>query len=140
MDPVYASTKFYEKLKTIEGWETMPLTEAAQRVQISAYPDAYAKHEPLATQIVNLLADGAANAVGNSIAMVCASAGQIAASGWTIPVKAVVGSGFRTADRPTHQGVDLIVGRYTPIARGGQRHRLEGQMRRGPQRPADLQR
>jgi Peptidase family M23 len=115
MDPVYASTKFYEKLKTIVGWETMALTEAAQRVQISAYPDAYAKHEPLATQIVNLLADGAANAVGSSLTMVCAAAGQIAASGWTIPVKAFVGSGFRTPSRPTHQGVDLIIGRYTPI-------------------------
>ena len=115
-DPVYASTKFYQKLKTIAGWETMPLTEAAQRVQISAYPDAYAKHEPVATQIVNQLADGAAAAVGSSVTMVCAAAGQIAASGWTIPVKgAVVGSGFRTAERPTHQGVDLIVGRYTPI-------------------------
>lgn len=116
MDPVYASTKFYQKLKTIRGWETMSLTAAAQAVQVSAYPDAYAKHEPLATQIVNLLADGAANAVGNSLAMVCTSAGQIAASGWTIPVKgAVVGSGFRTPQRPTHQGVDLIVARYTPI-------------------------
>jgi murein DD-endopeptidase MepM/ murein hydrolase activator NlpD len=114
-DPVYASTKFYEKLKTIPGWETMPLTEAAQKVQVSAYPDAYAKHEPVATQIVNDLADGAAGAVGSSISMVCASAGQIAASGWTIPLKSVVGSGFRTASRPTHQGVDLIVGRYTPI-------------------------
>jgi hypothetical protein len=115
MDPVYASTKFYEKLKTIDGWENMPLTRAAQRVQISAYPDAYAKHEPLATQIVNLLADGAANAVGNSLTMVCAAAGQIAASGWTVPVKAIVGSGFRTPERPTHQGVDLITARYTPI-------------------------
>ena len=115
MDPVYASTKFYDKLKTIAGWETMSLTEAAQRVQVSAYPDAYAKHEPTATQIVNMLADGAANAVGSSISMVCASAGQVAASGWTIPLKAVVGSGFRTPERPTHQGVDLIVGRYTPI-------------------------
>ena len=115
MDPAYASTKFYEKLKTIDGWETMPLTQAAQRVQISAYPDAYAKHEPLATQIVNMLADGAANAVGSSLSMVCASVGQIAASGWTAPVKAMLGSGFRTADRPEHQGIDLIVGRYTPI-------------------------
>ncbi|GAA0545145.1 hypothetical protein GCM10010172_28480 [Paractinoplanes ferrugineus] len=115
MDPVYASTKFYAKLKTIEGWENMPLTEAAQRVQISAYPDAYAKHEPVATQIVNMLADGAAAAIGNSISMVCASAGQIAASGWTLPVKAGVGSGFRTASRPTHQGVDLIASRYTTI-------------------------
>ena len=114
-DPVYASTKFYEKLKTIAGWETMSLTAAAQRVQVSAYPDAYAKHEPLATQIVNLLADGAANAVGNSLTMVCAAAGQIAASGWTIPVKGTVGSGFRTPARPNHQGVDIIIGRYSPI-------------------------
>ncbi|MBL7254460.1 M23 family metallopeptidase [Paractinoplanes lichenicola] len=115
-DPVYSSTKFYQKLKTVPGWEKMPLTRAAQRVQISAYPDAYAKHEPIATQIVNSLADGAANAVGNSVSMVCASAGQIAASGWTLPVGALVGSGFRTASRPTHQGVDLIAGKQTPIA------------------------
>jgi len=116
-DPVYASTKFYEKLKSIDGWEQLSLTQAAQRVQVSAYPDAYAKHEALATQIVNLLAHGAARAVGDLTSMVCLSAaGQIAASGWTIPVQgAVVGSGFRTPDRPTHQGVDLIVGRYTPI-------------------------
>jgi len=116
MDPVYASTKFYQKLKTVNGWQTMPLTQAAQRVQVSAYPDAYAKHEPVATQIVNMLAHGAANAVGNSLAMVCTQAGQIAASGWTVPVKgAVVGDRFRTPQRPTHNGVDLIVDRYTPI-------------------------
>ncbi|WP_328463040.1 M23 family metallopeptidase [Actinoplanes sp. NBC_00393] len=114
-DPVYASTKFYEKLKTVEGWQTMPLTRAAQAVQISAYPDAYAKHEPLATQIVNQLADGAAAAVGDSVSMVCAASGQIAASGWTIPLRAGVGSGFRTAARPNHQGVDLSIGKYTPI-------------------------
>jgi murein DD-endopeptidase MepM/ murein hydrolase activator NlpD len=114
-DPVYASTKFYEKLKTITGWETLPLTEAAQAVQISAYPDAYAKHEPVATQIVNLLADGAANAVGNSVTMECAASGAIAASGWTIPLKGPVGSGFRTSSRPTHQGVDISVDKYRPI-------------------------
>lgn len=32
-------------LLDISGWESMPLTVAAQRVQISAYPDAYAKWE-----------------------------------------------------------------------------------------------
>jgi murein DD-endopeptidase MepM/ murein hydrolase activator NlpD len=117
MDPVYASTKFYEKLKTIVGWEGMSLTRAAQKVQVSAFPGAYAKHEALATEIVNMLANGAARAIGNSVAIVCLSTGgQTAASGWTIPVVgAHVGSGFRTADRPTHQGVDLIVPRFTVI-------------------------
>ena len=116
-DPVHAATKFYNKLKDVSGWEKMSLTQAAQRVQISAYPDAYAKHETVATQIVNNLAHGAARAVGNLSNMVCLSqVGQIAASGWAIPVQgSVVGSGFRTPQRPTHQGVDLIVGRYTPI-------------------------
>jgi murein DD-endopeptidase MepM/ murein hydrolase activator NlpD len=122
-DPVYAATKFYEKLEQVKNWDSRSLTEAAQRVQISAYPDAYAKHEPVATQIVNLLADGAANAVGNSLAMVCAAADEVSASGWTNPLSAkgkdshkmVVGSGFRTADRPQHQGVDLIVGIGTPV-------------------------
>jgi murein DD-endopeptidase MepM/ murein hydrolase activator NlpD len=115
-DPSYASRKFYEKLQRVKNWDKMSLTRAAQKVQRSAYPNAYAKHESIATQIVNMLADGAANAVGNSLTMTCAAGGQIAASGWTIPLKAVVGSGFRTPQRPGHDGVDLIVGRHTPIA------------------------
>ncbi|WP_275407969.1 hypothetical protein [Actinoplanes regularis] len=42
-DPAYQAGKFYDKLKTIPGWQRMPLTEAAQAVQGSAYPGAYAK-------------------------------------------------------------------------------------------------
>jgi murein DD-endopeptidase MepM/ murein hydrolase activator NlpD len=114
-DPVYASTKFYEKLRTVTGWERMSLTRAAQAVQISAYPDAYAKHEPIATQIVNLLADGAARAVGTATDFRCAAAGQIAASGWTVPIPGNVGSGFRKPSRPDHDGVDIAAGKGSPI-------------------------
>jgi murein DD-endopeptidase MepM/ murein hydrolase activator NlpD len=39
----------------------------------------------------------------------------ISAHGWTQPVHGEVGSGFRTPDRPTHDGVDLIVGKGNPI-------------------------
>ena len=42
-DPAYQAGKFYDKLTTISGWQAMPLTEAAQADQLSAYPDAYAK-------------------------------------------------------------------------------------------------
>lgn len=52
MDPVYASNKFYDKLLTIPGWQLLPLTEAAQAVQVSAYGEAYAKWEPDATALV----------------------------------------------------------------------------------------
>lgn len=115
MDPVYASTKFYQKLVTVSGWQTMPLTEAAQAVQRSAYPDAYAKHEPLATEIVNTLANGAARADGSLVDLQCNTGTQIAASGWTVPVVARISSGFRTPDRPTHNGVDLAAARGTVI-------------------------
>lgn len=52
MNPQYAATAFYEHLRRVPGWQSLPLTEAAQAVQRSAYPDAYAKHEPQAAAIV----------------------------------------------------------------------------------------
>jgi hypothetical protein len=55
MDPAYSATKFYEALARVPGWEDLPVTVAAQRVQISAFPDHYAKHEPLARTIVDAL-------------------------------------------------------------------------------------
>ncbi|MCH8613682.1 hypothetical protein [Arsenicicoccus dermatophilus] len=45
MDPVYASGRFYDALVKIPGWQTMEITKIAQRVQRSAFPEAYAQHE-----------------------------------------------------------------------------------------------
>ncbi|MFD9592551.1 C40 family peptidase [Kitasatospora sp. NPDC059973] len=50
-DPVYASTAFYKALLKVDGWQQLPLTEAAQAVQKSGYPDAYAKWESLASAL-----------------------------------------------------------------------------------------
>lgn len=47
-DRVYSSKAFYSRLLELPGYADMPLTQAAQAVQISAFPEAYAKHEPLA--------------------------------------------------------------------------------------------
>jgi murein DD-endopeptidase MepM/ murein hydrolase activator NlpD len=115
MNPEYSAGKFYAKLLTIPGWEKLPLTDAAQRVQLSAYPDAYAKHEVLAATIVNKLADGAARAVGSLVNLRCVFPGEISASGWTVPVRADIVSGFRTPERPTHYGVDLGVPKGTVV-------------------------
>ncbi len=46
MDPVYSAGKFYEGLAEVPGYSRLPLTVAAQRVQRSGFPQAYAKHEP----------------------------------------------------------------------------------------------
>jgi hypothetical protein len=43
MDPRYAAGAFYDALLRVPGWESMRLTEAAQAVQRSAYPEAYQK-------------------------------------------------------------------------------------------------
>ncbi|MFK0132292.1 C40 family peptidase [Streptomyces rubiginosohelvolus] len=51
LDPVHASTKFYEGLKKVSGWESLSVTQAAQEVQLSGFPEAYAKWEPLATAL-----------------------------------------------------------------------------------------
>uniref|UniRef100_A0AAU1LWU4 ARB-07466-like C-terminal domain-containing protein n=1 Tax=Streptomyces sp. NBC_00148 TaxID=2903626 RepID=A0AAU1LWU4_9ACTN len=55
MDPVYASGKFYEHLAEVPGYSRLPLTVAAQRVQKSGFPQAYAKHEPDATLLAAAL-------------------------------------------------------------------------------------
>jgi hypothetical protein len=54
-DPVHASERFYAALKKIDGYADLALTDAAQRVQRSGYPDAYAKHEPEATVLAAAL-------------------------------------------------------------------------------------
>jgi hypothetical protein len=43
MDPAYAAGAFFDHLAQVPGWETLPVTEAAQLVQHSATPDAYAQ-------------------------------------------------------------------------------------------------
>ncbi|MFJ7946825.1 C40 family peptidase [Streptomyces sp. NPDC096354] len=68
LDPVHASTKFYEGLKKVSGWQSLSVTQAAQAVQRSGFPEAYAKWEPLATALQQAIepllpkADGASTA------------------------------------------------------------------------------
>ncbi|MGW4727421.1 hypothetical protein [Streptomyces sp. S1] len=46
MDPVYSAGRFYAGLEKVPGYSRLPLTVAAQKVQKSGFPQAYAKHEP----------------------------------------------------------------------------------------------
>ncbi|GAA0406080.1 hypothetical protein Acor_40950 [Acrocarpospora corrugata] len=56
LDPAYAARQFYIRLVKVPRWERLPLTEAAQAVQRSAFPEAYAKWEALAQYTVDRLA------------------------------------------------------------------------------------
>jgi hypothetical protein len=55
MDPAYSAGMFYDHLVEVPGYTRLPLTVAAQRVQRSGFPDAYAKHEPDATLLAAAL-------------------------------------------------------------------------------------
>ncbi len=52
MNPAYQAGNFFAKLVTFD-YMNMSVAAAAQRVQVSAYPSAYAKHESRAIEIVN---------------------------------------------------------------------------------------
>ena len=51
LTPHYAAGVFYRRLAGVAGWETLPVTTAAQRVQRSAAPNSYAQWEPQARAI-----------------------------------------------------------------------------------------
>lgn len=56
-NPNYAARKFYSVLVKVRNWEKLSITEAAQAVERSAYPNAYRRHVPLARRIVSALAE-----------------------------------------------------------------------------------
>ena len=69
-------------LTDIDGWQQMSIAEAAQAVQVSAFPSAYAKHEAAASAIVAQLAglvDG--SGAGASAADACPGQPQDGSTG-----------------------------------------------------------
>ncbi|MCW2532603.1 MAG: hypothetical protein JWP62_2173 [Blastococcus sp.] len=50
-DPIYAAGKFYDHLVEVPGWETGRLTDVAQRVQRSAFPEAYEQWGEMAEKL-----------------------------------------------------------------------------------------
>lgn len=55
LDPEYSAGRFYQHLTEVPGYSRLPLTVAAQRVQKSGFPQAYAKHEPDASLLASAL-------------------------------------------------------------------------------------
>jgi hypothetical protein len=55
MDPAYAIGRFYDGLVKVPGYTTLRITDAAQRVQRSAFPGAYAQHEDYARALASAL-------------------------------------------------------------------------------------
>ena len=88
MDPTTAAHKFFDRLLTVRGWESMPVTAAAQAVQGSAFPDAYAAWEPTARQLYGELA-GHGGPLGAPVVADVASVSCTPAGGAVGPVGVV---------------------------------------------------
>lgn len=114
MDPVYAAKAFFggkdgpnggspRGLLDIPGWEDMGLGEAAQTVQVSAFPSAYDKWEPAAQQIIT--------AVGGSIT--CDSSTVVGQAAFPLAAGYQMTSGYGPRDITVpgasswHVGIDL---------------------------------
>lgn len=117
--PTYAAKAFFggpgsptrnTGLLDIPGWKDLDLTVAAQAVQRSAFPTAYAKWEGLANDVVSKLA-------GADI-----DCEPLATGSWTLPVANYsLTSGFGTRVHPItgeirlHAGIDLAAPTGTPV-------------------------
>ncbi|MGY1813750.1 hypothetical protein [Blastococcus sp. SYSU D00820] len=58
-DPVYAAGIFYDRLVQVPGWDTGRLTDVAQAVQRSGFPEAYQQHEGMAQELAGVLLSAA---------------------------------------------------------------------------------
>ena len=64
LDPVHATNKFYDALVKVSGYQSMVITQVAQEVQHSGYPQAYADHEEEARILASTLAGHSPGGLG----------------------------------------------------------------------------
>jgi hypothetical protein len=100
-DPVYASTAFFTHLAKVDGWQNLSVTTAAQEVQHSGAPDAYAAW-------ANEARDVARATTGEVPAALTCRAPALHAAGSDVSLQATMNTEFGT--------IDLT--RPVPVARG----------------------
>jgi hypothetical protein len=112
-DPRYSSDRFYTALKKIKGWKNMKVTEAAQRVQRSAYPNAYAKWADESVVLAKALTGRATGAVACTVSGDPMLRGAAAATALLKGLRLDWGKGMATA---AEQGSGLTVDVTDPSA------------------------
>lgn len=80
MDPYYAANAFYDALVQIPDYESMEITEAAQTVQRSAFPTAYAQHEQMGRSFASGLSGQTPEAVECTLRSAAAAGDPVAVS------------------------------------------------------------
>src|SRR3954454_4550345 len=88
-DPVHAANAFYDALAKVPGYEQLEITVAAQAVQRSGFPEAYADHEADARALASALSGNSPGAFSCRLGEPDAASGQLADSGLTDRADAV---------------------------------------------------
>ena len=101
-DPVYATGKFLDGLVEVPGWETGRLTEVAQAVQRSGFPEAYQQWEPMATALAGALLST------SPAALSCGAAGAAAPGTVAERTAAVTTTVRREAGPPTVEATGVV--------------------------------
>jgi hypothetical protein len=118
-DPVYATNAFYDVLVKIEGYQNLPITAAAQKVQRSAFPAAYADHEPEARIFASALSGYSPAALSCQLGPVRDAARQTpGAGGLTSRARAVAEAARAEAGR-TASGAASADGTAVRFSLGG---------------------
>ncbi|MGQ7297806.1 hypothetical protein [Quadrisphaera sp. KR29] len=121
-DPVYSTNAFLDVLARVDGYADAPITVVAQRVQRSAFPDAYADHEPEGRAYASALTGYSPAALTCRLRPVPDSSAQAAGQDgyWprTQPLVAAFGRerGTGVPIAPTDEGAGALIG--TPATGG----------------------
>jgi hypothetical protein len=108
-DPRYAAGKFYTALKKVKGWQKMRVTDAAQKVQRSAYPNAYQKWADESAVLARALTGRATGAVECTLDGKPALRGAAAATALAEGMRLDWGKGLAAAQEPQPGGLSVTV-------------------------------
>jgi hypothetical protein len=121
--PAYASRKFFTVLSGVRGWQLMSVTEAAQAVERSGFPGAYAKWEPRAWSVVKAATSGSRVRAASFTA---AGAGVAVVDG----ISSIAARQLALAERMSGVDMRVMQGGYggDHIAASGSSHNYPGVM------------
>ena len=108
-DPRYAAGKFYAALKKVKGWQDMRVTDAAQKVQRSAYPNAYEKWADESAVLAKALTGRATGAVECTVRGEPTLRGATAAAALAEGMRLDWGKGLNTIEATQTGGLTVAV-------------------------------
>lgn len=110
-DPGYAAQRFYQALRRVNGWQDMRITDAAQVVQRSAFPEAYEKWADDATVLATALLGHVGGAVACTVPGTPSLYGEVATT--ELGARLVEDWGEPAAVVPDESGLAIIAGDAT---------------------------